>query len=77
MAEGGPSGTATGAGASVFAECDLYVTVEPCVMCAAALRLLRFRRVFYGCGNDRFGGCGSVLNVHAPLGLFGFLYCQN
>eukprot|EP00668_Euglena_longa_P042872 GGOE01056757.1.p2 GENE.GGOE01056757.1~~GGOE01056757.1.p2 ORF type:complete len:202 (+),score=68.45 GGOE01056757.1:29-607(+) len=49
----------------VFEECDLYVTVEPCVMCAAALRLLRFRRVYYGCGNDRFGGCGSVVSVHA------------
>eukprot|EP00669_Euglena_mutabilis_P000678 TRINITY_DN10904_c0_g1_i1.p2 TRINITY_DN10904_c0_g1~~TRINITY_DN10904_c0_g1_i1.p2 ORF type:complete len:214 (+),score=65.92 TRINITY_DN10904_c0_g1_i1:50-643(+) len=50
-------------GAAVFPRCDLYVTVEPCVMCAAALRLLRFRRVVYGCGNDRFGGCGSVVNV--------------
>lgn len=43
---------------------ELYVTVEPCVMCAAALRFLGVGRVFYGCGNDRFGGCGSVLNIH-------------
>lgn len=43
---------------------ELYVTVEPCVMCAAALRFLGIGKVFYGCGNDRFGGCGSVLNVH-------------
>ncbi|KAJ3308210.1 hypothetical protein HDU76_004071, partial [Blyttiomyces sp. JEL0837] len=48
----------------VFKECDLYVTVEPCIMCAAALRHLNVRRVFYGCGNDRFGGCGSVLSVN-------------
>ncbi|PPQ71723.1 hypothetical protein CVT24_007893, partial [Panaeolus cyanescens] len=42
----------------------LYVTVEPCIMCASALRQLGIKEVFYGCGNDRFGGCGSVLNVH-------------
>lgn len=43
---------------------ELYVTVEPCVMCAAALRYLGMGKVYYGCGNERFGGCGSVLNVH-------------
>jgi len=45
------------------ADCTLYVTVEPCVMCAAALRLAGIGRVVFGCGNDRFGGCGSVLNL--------------
>ena len=33
-------------------------------MCAAALSLLGFARVVYGCANDRFGGCGSILDVH-------------
>ncbi|KAL7421352.1 tRNA(adenine34) deaminase [Cryptotrichosporon argae] len=42
----------------------LYVTVEPCVMCASALRQVGIGRVVYGCGNDRFGGCGSVLDVN-------------
>ena len=42
----------------------LYVTVEPCIMCASALRQLGIREVFYGCDNDRFGGCGSVLGVN-------------
>lgn len=42
----------------------LYVTVEPCIMCAAALRQLGIKEVFYGCSNDRFGGCGSVLGVN-------------
>jgi len=42
----------------------LYVTVEPCIMCAAALRQLGIKEVFYGCANDRFGGCGSVLGVN-------------
>uniref|UniRef100_H2UUY3 tRNA-specific adenosine deaminase 2 n=1 Tax=Takifugu rubripes TaxID=31033 RepID=H2UUY3_TAKRU len=41
----------------------LYVTVEPCVMCAAALRLLNIPTVVYGCRNERFGGCGSILDV--------------
>ncbi|KAM6965527.1 tRNA-specific adenosine deaminase 2 [Aplochiton taeniatus] len=46
----------------------LYVTVEPCIMCAAALRLLTIPVVVYGCSNDRFGGCGSVLDIcSAPL----------
>lgn len=42
----------------------LYVTVEPCIMCAHALRLLGFAAVIFGCANQRFGGCGSVLNIH-------------
>lgn len=40
------------------------MTVEPCIMCASALRQLGIAEVFYGCGNDRFGGCGSVLGVN-------------
>ena len=51
----------------------LYVTVEPCIMCASALRQLGIKEVFYGCDNDRFGGCGSVLGVNeeyvVPLSL--------
>uniref|UniRef100_A0A7D9N0E8 tRNA-specific adenosine deaminase 2 n=1 Tax=Xenopus tropicalis TaxID=8364 RepID=A0A7D9N0E8_XENTR len=47
----------------VFENIVLYVTVEPCIMCAGALRLLKIPLVVYGCRNERFGGCGSVLNV--------------
>lgn len=43
---------------------DLYVTVEPCVMCGSALRQLKVSRVFFGCLNDRFGGNGGVFGVH-------------
>ncbi|CCG83097.1 tRNA-specific adenosine deaminase subunit tad2 [Taphrina deformans PYCC 5710] len=50
---------------SIFRESDLYVTVEPCVMCASALRQLQVRKVYFGCGNDRFGGCGSVFSIHS------------
>ncbi|XP_078505128.1 tRNA-specific adenosine deaminase 2 isoform X3 [Lissotriton helveticus] len=49
--------------ADVFEHTTLYVTVEPCIMCASALRLLNIPLVVYGCRNDRFGGCGSVLNI--------------
>lgn len=47
-----------------FTECDLYVTCEPCIMCAGALSLLGVRSVSYGCPNDKFGGNGSILSVH-------------
>ena len=42
----------------------LYVSVEPCIMCAAALRIVGLVDVVYGCDNERFGGCNSVLSVH-------------
>ncbi|XP_060075863.1 tRNA-specific adenosine deaminase 2-like [Ylistrum balloti] len=48
----------------VFGQTVLYVTVEPCVMCAGALRQVGIPLVVYGCANDRFGGCGSVLSVN-------------
>ncbi|XP_062267423.1 tRNA-specific adenosine deaminase 2 [Platichthys flesus] len=48
---------------SVCERTALYVTVEPCIMCASALRLINIPVVVYGCRNERFGGCGSVLDV--------------
>ncbi|KAL4265427.1 Cytidine deaminase-like protein [Pleurotus pulmonarius] len=50
-----------------LSETTLYVTVEPCIMCASALRQMGIKRVFFGCENDRFGGCGSVLGVNSQL----------
>jgi tRNA(adenine34) deaminase len=44
-------------------ECDLYVTLEPCPMCAMALLHARFRRVVYGAPDPKTGGAGSVLDV--------------
>lgn len=49
---------------SIFRKMDLYVTCEPCIMCAAALSRVGIRRVYFGCHNDRFGGNGSILSVH-------------
>jgi tRNA-specific adenosine deaminase 2 len=34
-------------------------------MCACALGQLPIRKVFFGCSNERFGGCGSVLSLHS------------
>ena len=47
----------------VWPQIDVFVTCEPCIMCARLLRNLRVRHVYYGCSNERFGGCRSVLNV--------------
>ncbi|XP_050409904.1 tRNA-specific adenosine deaminase 2-like [Patella vulgata] len=47
----------------IFENITLYVTVEPCIMCAAALRQMKIPLVVYGCANDRFGGCKSILPV--------------
>lgn len=41
----------------------VIVTVEPCIMCAAMLINIGCTNIIYGCANDRFGGCGTVLAV--------------
>lgn len=44
-------------------DCDLYVTLEPCPMCAGAILNARVRRVFYGARDRAMGACGGVLNL--------------
>ena len=44
-------------------DCDLYVTLEPCPMCAGAIINGRVRRVFYGARDSVMGACGGVLNL--------------
>ena len=44
-------------------DCDLYVTKEPCPMCAGALVLTRIRRVIFGCTDPVAGSAGSVINL--------------
>jgi tRNA(adenine34) deaminase len=44
-------------------DCDLYVTKEPCVMCAGALVHVRVRRVVFGCADPRSGGAGGIMNL--------------
>jgi tRNA(adenine34) deaminase len=44
-------------------DCDLYVTKEPCAMCAGALVHVRMRRVIFGCADPRSGAAGGALNL--------------
>src|SRR5213596_1962631 len=44
-------------------DCDLYVTKEPCAMCAGALVHTRIRRVIFGCADPAAGAAGSVVNL--------------
>jgi tRNA(adenine34) deaminase len=43
--------------------CELYVTLEPCVMCSGAMMHARLARVVYGATDPKTGACGSVLNL--------------
>jgi len=59
-------------------DCDIYVTKEPCAMCAGAIVHARIRRVFIGAEDLRFGACGTALLVcgnallnHVPEIIFG------
>ena len=44
-------------------DCDLYVTKEPCAMCAGAIVHTRIRRVIFGCADPRAGAAGSIMNL--------------
>lgn len=50
---------------SIVSESVLYVTVEPCIMCASLLRQLKIKKVYFGAVNDKFGGTGGVFSLHA------------
>jgi tRNA(adenine34) deaminase len=50
-------------------DCDLYVTKEPCAMCAGALVHTRIRRVIFGCADPVGGAAGSMLNLLQMPGL--------
>ncbi|WP_420475043.1 tRNA adenosine(34) deaminase TadA [Noviherbaspirillum sp. ST9] len=45
--------------------CELYVTLEPCVMCAGAMMHARLARVVFGAADPKTGACGSVVNLFA------------
>src|SRR5205807_5565099 len=44
-------------------DCDLYMTKEPCPMCAGAIVHTRIRRVIFGCTDIRAGAAGTVMNL--------------
>jgi tRNA(adenine34) deaminase len=45
--------------------CELYVTLEPCIMCSGAMMHARLARVVYAAPDPKTGACGSVLNLFA------------
>ena len=45
-------------------DCELYVTLEPCPMCAGAILNARVARVWYGARDEAFGACGGVMNLY-------------
>jgi len=46
-----------------LAACSVYVTLEPCPMCAGAIIMSRVEKVFYGARDELTGSCGSVMNL--------------
>lgn len=46
-----------------LSDCELYVTKEPCAMCASAMVHVRLKRVIFGCSSIKDGAAGSVLNL--------------
>lgn len=46
-----------------LSDCELYVTLEPCAMCAGAILSSRIRKVYVGASDPTAGACGSVINV--------------
>ncbi len=43
--------------------CEMYVTLEPCSMCAGAIINSRIKKIYYGVKDEKTGACGSVLNL--------------
>ena len=50
-------------GAKWLTGCTLYVTLEPCSMCAGAMVLARIQRLVFGASDPKAGACGSVSNI--------------
>lgn len=48
-----------------LSHCELYVTLEPCAMCAGAMQHARIARVIFGAADPKTGACGSVVNLFA------------
>lgn len=54
---------AAGIGNYRLNDCELYVTLEPCVMCAGAIQHARIRRLIFGASDAKTGACGSVVDL--------------
>ncbi|MFH1783849.1 MAG: tRNA adenosine(34) deaminase TadA [bacterium] len=52
-----------------LSDTTIYVTIEPCAMCAGALVWARVKHLVYGARDEKSGACGSVINVTDNIGL--------
>lgn len=50
-------------------ECTIYVTIEPCPMCAGAIYQSRIKSIYYGACDKKAGACGSIFNLFDNIGL--------
>ncbi len=63
-------------------ECDIYVTLEPCIMCTGALLASRINNIFFSTFDTKFGACGSVYNLaeegkyNHKINLYSGIYAQ-
>ena len=46
-------------------DCDIYVTLEPCIMCTGALLASRIKNLYFAAFDPKFGACGSIYNFAA------------
>ena len=64
-------------------DCTMYVTLEPCAMCAGAILNARIRRVVFGASDSKYGACGSVCDLfsmdfnHHPVVTSGVLEAES
>lgn len=58
-------------------DCDMYVTLEPCTMCAGALIQSRIHKVYIGAMDEKTGSCGSVLNLFEDYKFNHKVECEN
>lgn len=63
-------------------DCDLYITVEPCLMCSGAILLSRIKNVYFSIYEPKLGACGSVYNViennryNHSIKIYGGIYAE-
>ena len=64
-------------------ECSMYVTLEPCPMCAGAIINARIPKVYVGAKDSKYGACGSVCDLfsmefnHHPVAEFGLMEAES